>query len=253
MALTGIKNVTSSRVGNARGSKNAEVENVGQCGGEQAHPQYRPPGRRVRRVQRPGPVHQQHEGQQHSGRAHLTGCGRQGRDAQTLEPPTEDVGAGLGERAGEAGELRPDARAPPAQRIRPDHRYDSRKAHNDARRFQRRQLLVRREQVGGQHGEQRCGGVRNGDEATGDVVLPPNDQREGDHVVEQPHAEKGGPDRTLCRHALAEDAQQKQERCGGHGDPQPDQGEGGQFTDGHAVEEERNRPSRGPCRWIGSV
>lgn len=167
-------------------------------GGEQSDPEHGGPGGGVRHRQRPGPVHQQHEWQQQrGGGADLPGCGGERRHAHAPEPASEDAGEGVGQRPGQAGELCRDARAQAAQGVWSDHEHGAREAHGDAGQLETRQLLVGREQVRDQDGEQRGGGVQDRGEAAGDMVLPPDDQDEGHHVVEQPHAEERGPDPAL--------------------------------------------------------
>ena len=72
--------------------------------------------------------------------------------------------------------------------------------------------------------------------------LTPNDEGEGDEVVENPHAEKRGPETARCRHLEARDLDDQPQNRGGEGDADEDDGEGRQFGYGDAHEKERTAP-----------
>jgi hypothetical protein len=66
--------------------------------------------------------------------------------------------------------------------------------------------------MGDEHGEERRRGVEDRGETRRDVDLPPGDEREGNRVVEKPHAEERGPGGAIVREGRARDPQHSMQR-----------------------------------------
>ena len=118
------------QVRGAHPREQAEVDDVGERGGERGEPDQRgddgPAGRR----QRPGAVDR--EGERHEDEArgrHLAGGARQRRHAEAGQPPAVDAGERVGERGAEAGELGEPVRAEPGGA---EHRRDPAEADQHA-------------------------------------------------------------------------------------------------------------------------
>ena len=87
-------------------------------------------------------------------------------------------------------------------------------------------------------GKQRRRRVEDRSKAARDIGLPGNDQRERQHVVEQRHRKERLPARQAPGKRQAIDPQPRQQDDRGNRDTQEYDGEGRQFPQYHAVEEE---------------
>jgi hypothetical protein len=102
------------------------------------------------------------------------------------------------------------------------------------------ELLVAGRKMRDQRGEDRCGGVEDRSKPARDMGLAPEDQRERNHIVEQPEHREGRP-RPRQRNKTGAAGQDGEERRG-DADAAERQGERRQFVDRDLGEEERAAP-----------
>ncbi|MNL51524.1 hypothetical protein D3C87_1746280 [compost metagenome] len=98
--------------------------------------------------------------------------------------------------------------------------------------------------MGDDDGKERRRRIEDRGKPAGNMGLAPDDQAEGNDVVEQAHAEKGAPYGPLPWQMKAHDAADDQQCRGSEADTQRDDGDGWQFLDGNADEKERSAPQQ---------
>jgi hypothetical protein len=145
----------------------------------------------------------------------------------------------------QAHELSRDMAAERLHGIEADHDGDPDKADQHPRQPVARHLLVRRQEMGEQHGEQRRRGIEDRGDARGDVLLAADNEREGDGVVDEADAEEGSPDAPVGRQLQPHGPEQAQHQHRCHGNPPDDHREHRQFLHRHGIEEERAAPQQG--------
>jgi hypothetical protein len=111
------------------------------------------------------------------------------------EAPSEDARAGVGHAGGEHRELRRHIVPEPAESVGADHQDHTGQAQQDARDAPGRQSLIGGQEVGEDGGEERRAGVQDRGEPAGDARLAPEDQAEGNDVVQRGHDREGLPRR----------------------------------------------------------
>ena len=80
------------------------------------------------------------------------------------------------------------------QYIGTDHdEYHAGYSTNHAGDFASRKPLVSGEEMGGNDGEERRGGVEDGGQTTGDARLAPREEAKGNRVIECPHQQHSAP------------------------------------------------------------
>ncbi len=100
--------------------------------------------------------------------------------------------------------------------------------------------------MGDDDAEERRRRVEDRGQATGNMRLAPDDQAERDHIVEDAHAEEGGPGPAVARHGMAGRAYDEVEGDRRRSAPGPStMVNGGSALDQNAVEQERAAPTAG--------
>ena len=176
---------------------------------------------------------------------HLPGGRRERRNAHGLEAPPEHAGKAVGQGRAENGQLRQDARVQRNESGGADHHRNADEAHDDAGEFLPREALVDRQVMRHDHREERRRGVENRGQPAGDMALPPDDEREGNHVVEDRPCPRRPPRPDGCAAAPRPSASRSREGPGPPSPPEPPRWSAAAIPHGDADEKEGPAPDNG--------
>ena len=98
------------------------------------------------------------------------------------------------------------------------------------------------------HREDRRHSIQDRGLAGGDMPLPPDNQDEGQHIVEESHDKKGPPDSRITRQAFATPSQDQQKDHRGNRNKAHNNGENRKLIDSDTVRQERTGPDKRQCQ-----
>jgi len=125
-----------------------------------------------------------------------------------------------------------------------DHRGNADEAAERAGEPLRRQAFVARQDMGGEHREQRRRRVEDGREAAGKMCLSPHDQAKRRDIVDEGEPHQRAPRGARARHREAGERGAEPEDRRGHRYAQGDDRQRRQLFDSHADKEKRSAPEQ---------
>src|SRR4029078_2865996 len=102
--------------------------------------------------------------------------------------------------------------------------------------------LISGEPVGGEDGEERRCSVQNRGEARSDLMLPPDDETEGNGVVDKSHDKEGTPQSGVLARQEAHGPGTQPETQAAEAHSKEDNCEDRQILERHGIEKERSSP-----------
>ncbi len=146
-----------------------------------------------------------------------------GGHAHGLEAAPIDTREGIGKGSSQAGQLAAKSGPVAKQEIRAEQEDYAGETGQQGGDLGAIDPFIARRDVGDDKGEQGRGGIKDRGQSGGNMGLAPEDQAEGDQVVQQPHEHEGGPGRFAPEEALAGQPEpQIQCECGKGDAPEDD-------------------------------